>query len=143
GYTWSRLTDNGGYSETNGQAFDVSMSLKHQSGPWLVGVVGEFGYGHYKTDRQLDFGGFGWSTSGSSDVITAAGRFRASREFAFPTWYVKPYADVDLLYTYVPSYREHGPAGTGYSFDSARQWNVAFSPNVEFGSRIDLDDNTW
>ncbi|MCP5978344.1 autotransporter outer membrane beta-barrel domain-containing protein, partial [Klebsiella pneumoniae] len=63
-------------------------------------------------------------------------------EFAFPTWYVKPYADFDLLYTYMPAYSTEG-ADVVLDYASAQQWNVAFSPNVEIGGRFDLSPSLW
>lgn len=139
GYTSSKLNDNQRYSTTYGDAFDTSVSVKYETGPWLFGLVGQLGYGHYETNRTLDFGGTRWTTSGTSRQLTAGARFRAERQFAFENWYVRPYADVDLLYTWSPAHRETGQFAS-FSFDAAESWNAAFSPNIEFGSRLDLED---
>ncbi|MFG1462527.1 hypothetical protein V5F77_06465 [Xanthobacter sp. DSM 24535] len=142
GFTQSWLDSSDNLSSTEGNAVDVALSLKRQVGPWLFAIAGSAGYGAYDTDRVLDIGPAISLSSGTANVFTAAARFRASYEFVYSNWYIKPYADFDLLYTYLPSYQEQG-LGTTLGFNSAQQWNAAFSPNVEFGARVDLDPQIW
>ncbi|MBZ9935284.1 autotransporter outer membrane beta-barrel domain-containing protein [Mesorhizobium sp. BR1-1-16] len=143
-YTWSSLTDSDGFSQTDGNSFDASAALKHQIGPWLLALSGQLGYGSFDTDRTVVIGSDAWQTSGNSEVFNAGSRFRVSREFAFPTWYFKPYADIDLLYSQVPAHSEYSDVlGTVYWFDGASSWNAAFSPNIEIGGRVNLDEQTW
>jgi len=142
GFTQSWLKDGGGLSSTEGNGADAALSLKHQIGPWLFAISGHLGFGNYETNRTIDIGNVIDLAEGTANVLTGGGRFRASYEFAFSNWYVKPYVDFDLLYTYMPGYQEQG-IGTTLDFSSAQQWNFAFSPNVEFGGRLDLSPNTW
>src|SRR5690606_22519858 len=103
GYTWSRLSDADGYSHTDGRMFDASVSLKHESGPWLFVLAGQVGYGRYDTLRILDFGNEQWEISGTSNVLTNAARLRTSRQFDFTDWYIKPNADIDVIYKHMPA----------------------------------------
>ncbi|MDE1567041.1 autotransporter outer membrane beta-barrel domain-containing protein [Aquabacter sediminis] len=142
GFTQSWLNGSDSLSSATGNAADAAISLKHQVGPWLFALSGHLGFGNYRTTRTIDVGSDLDQTQGTANVLTAAGRFRASYEFAFSDWYVKPYADFDLLYTYMPAYEEQG-IGTTLDFSSASQVNFAFSPNLEVGGRVDLSPSLW
>ncbi|WP_245287157.1 autotransporter outer membrane beta-barrel domain-containing protein [Bradyrhizobium elkanii] len=143
GLTQSALSDSDRLSRTNGVAGDVAVSLKHQIGPWLLAMSGHMGYGTFETQRLLDVGPSVWLANGTSDIWTAAARVRASYELAYSNWYIKPYTDLDLLYTAMPGYNEHGMGGMDLHFSSARQWNVAVSPSLEIGGRLDVDPQAW
>ncbi|WP_454916100.1 hypothetical protein [Xanthobacter sediminis] len=143
GLTQSWLSDTDGLSNTDGISGDVAVSLKRQLGPWLFAVSGHLGYGAFDTARLLDVGPSQWHTSGTSNVLTAAARLRASYEFAAANWYLKPFADVDLIYTRMPGYTEEGVGGMNLYFDTAQQWNVAVSPQLEIGARVDIDPQMW
>ncbi|WP_210490859.1 autotransporter outer membrane beta-barrel domain-containing protein [Microvirga antarctica] len=142
GFTQSSLADSDGFSNTEGNAGDLAISLKRQVGPWLLAASGHVGYGRYETQRILGLGSSTGTSQGTSSVMTAAGRFRASYEFTFPTWYVKPYADLDVIHTSLPGHTESG-LGASLAFSSAQQWNVAVSPNIEFGARLDVAPDMW
>ncbi|MBS7696485.1 MULTISPECIES: autotransporter outer membrane beta-barrel domain-containing protein [unclassified Chelatococcus] len=143
GYTHSNLSDSHGFSRTSGDALDVSLALKHQIGPWLLAASGHLGWGRYDTDRVLNIGPSLAASGGTSTVWTAAGRLRASYEITGGNWYLKPYADLDLMYTSMPGYSETGTGLTHLRFASAEQWNVAFTPAVEIGGRVDLSPTMW
>ncbi|WP_348935825.1 autotransporter outer membrane beta-barrel domain-containing protein [Aquabacter sp. CN5-332] len=142
GFTQSWLNSADASSSTDGQGADAALSLKHQVGPWLFALSGHLGFGNYETDRVTQIGSDTFTASGAANILTAGGRFRASYEFALSSWYVRPYADFDVLYTYMPAYNETG-TGTTFEFSSANQVNFAFSPNVEVGGRFDLSPNLW
>ncbi|HWL30773.1 MAG TPA: autotransporter outer membrane beta-barrel domain-containing protein [Xanthobacteraceae bacterium] len=142
GFSQSWLRDPDGLSTSRGNSVDGAVSLKRQLGPWLFAVSGQLGFGNYMTDRTFDIAQSLSYASGTSNIWTAAARLRASREFAFPTWYLKPYVDVDFIYTATPAHEERG-SGTSLAFSAARQFNVAFSPNLEFGGRFDVSPTTW
>ncbi|CAH1651485.1 Autotransporter domain-containing protein [Hyphomicrobiales bacterium] len=143
GYTHSNLSDSHGFSRTSGDALDVSLALKHQIGPWLLAASGHLGWGRYDTDRVLNIGPSLAASGGTSTVWTAAGRLRANYEIVGGNWYLKPYADLDLMYTSMPGYSETGSGLTHLRFASAQQWNVAFTPAIEIGGRVDLSPTMW
>lgn len=143
GFSQSTLSSTDGFSTSQGNAFDASLALKRQMGPWLFAVTGNFGYGNYDTKRTLSIGDGVSFASGSANVWTAGARLRGSYEFAFDGWYMKPYADVDVLYTNMPGHTESGSSLVDMQFASAQQWNAAFSPNVEFGGRMQVNERTW
>ncbi|WP_127089982.1 autotransporter outer membrane beta-barrel domain-containing protein [Aquabacter cavernae] len=142
GFSQSWLNGADGASRTEGNSFDAALSLKHQVGPWLFSLSGHLGYGNYETDRIVDAGDAAFTSQGTANVMTSAGRFRASYEFAHAAWYLRPYVDFDVLYTYMPGYRENG-TGPTLDFSSAAQVNFAVSPNLELGGRVDLSPELW
>ena len=142
GYTWSRLTDNDGFSVTDGHSFDASASIKREWNGWQFGLVGHLGYGSFGTNRQLVFGPTQWSMQGTSQVFTAGTRLRAAHQFSFDNWYVRPYADLDVIYMGAPAHREQG-AFSSMSFDASQSWGIAFSPTLEIGARVNVNEMTW
>ena len=51
-------------------------------------------------------------------MFLAGGRLRAGYEFAFDDWYIRPYGDLDVVYTDLPGFEVKGQytADVGESF---------------------------
>ncbi|NGM37961.1 autotransporter outer membrane beta-barrel domain-containing protein [Methylobacterium sp. DB0501] len=126
-----------------GDAGDLSVALKHQVGPWLLAASANLGYSWQSNVRAIGIGGDTWLARSKSEVLTAGGRLRGSYQILFDGWYVKPYADLDVLYTHSPAYSETGAPAFNLDVRSLDKTLVAFSPNVEIGGRIDLDAGRW
>src|SRR5690606_21756406 len=75
------------------------------------------------------------------DVYGAGLRLRAARTFASSQYYLKPYVDVDLLYTRSPSYSESDSA-IHLDVESSNQFVMGLSPMLEFGGKMALDNGT-
>ncbi len=71
----------------------------------------------------------------NSSIFIAGGRFRAAYDFAFDHWYVRPYGDLDVIYSNAPGFRESGPSAAALNVQS-----VAVSPMLEFGGRFTTKD---
>lgn len=67
---------------------------------------------------------------------------RVAYDFTFGALYLRPYGDLDLIYTNTPGFHEAGLAGYALNVHGASKTNVAISPTLEFGGRYDLDKNT-
>ncbi len=143
GFTQSWLSGANNLTDANGQSADASLALKHQVGPWLFALAGNVGFGGYDNTRSQVLGSTAWQTQGGTEVFTAGGRFRTSYELAFPNWYIRPYVDLDAIYTYMPGYVETGVGPLNLSVSSMAQWTFAVSPNVEFGARVNLSPEIW
>ncbi|OZB05238.1 MAG: hypothetical protein B7X67_12455, partial [Rhizobiales bacterium 39-66-18] len=143
GYSDTSLTTNNGFGSSDGAGADGALSVKHQVGPWLFSLAGHAGFGSYDNTRNIFLGGNRWIAEGSASVFTAGARARASYELAFANWYLRPYADLDLLYTYMPGYSETQAGPLNLSISSLKEWTLAFSPAVELGARIDLGPDYW
>ena len=145
GQAWGTM--NGG-SEGSGQTFDGSVAVKYTMGPWLVG--GSFGIasGSYKNQQLVALPAAGTVPASTAlvqskpDIILVGGRLRGAYDFAFSDWYVRPYADLDVVYSNVPGFDETGQGSYRLSVNGSSKTSVVFSPMVELGGRHDIDKDT-
>ncbi|WP_073630391.1 autotransporter outer membrane beta-barrel domain-containing protein [Pseudoxanthobacter soli] len=137
---WVKTSD--GLTSIDGSGGDVSVALKHQMGPWLLAGALSAGYGSYESSSTFFIGGDGWQALNTSDVWTASLRLRAAYEFAFANWYVRPYADLDVIHTYMPGYTLAGDGAVLRAGDM-REWTVAFEPTLEVGARVNIEGYGW
>lgn len=142
-YTHAIQSDPDRITGTASDAGDVSAALKHQVGPWLFAASANIGYAWADNARLIDFAGARYTARSKSNVFTAGGRARASYQVLFGDWYIKPYADLDLLYSYSPAYSETGASDFNLDVRSLAKTLLAFTPTVEIGGRIDLDGGRW
>ncbi|WP_331326961.1 autotransporter outer membrane beta-barrel domain-containing protein [Methylobacterium fujisawaense] len=142
-YTRAIQSDPDRITGTTSDAGDVSAALKHQIGPWLLAASANLGYSWAENRRLIDFGGATATARSKSGILSAGGRLRASYQVLFGDWYLKPYADLDLLYSYSPAYSETGAPGFNLDMRPVAKTLVAFSPMLEIGGRIDLDAGRW
>ncbi|HEY9214971.1 MAG TPA: autotransporter domain-containing protein, partial [Ancylobacter sp.] len=140
----SASADNG--SSGDGLSFDGSVSAKHVLGPWLFAGSLAVAHGSYDNSRLVALPSVG-TAPGIYDVLDSdssmtyvGGRLRAGYEFTFPNWYIRPYADLDVIYSNAPGYQERGSSGYALNVEGSSQTSVIFSPMVEIGGRYDLDD---
>lgn len=133
--SWS--VGNNGSANSLGQGFDLSGSLKHQMGHWLVGLATDVGDMWYQNSRNVQIGSNTASASSDSEAFSASGRLRVSYELPFDHWYVKPYSDLDVIYVSVPGFSESGASSANMAIAGTSQTTLGFSPNVEIGGRVD------
>jgi outer membrane autotransporter protein len=134
---------------SNGQFFDLSLSVKKQIEQWTFGVSLGFAQGWFDNNRSLTM-----LANGAADPISAqfssksrmtmAGlRWRAAYEHAIDEdQYLKPYVDVDLVYGYTPGYSEAGSEKLGLNVGSNSRWNVAITPMLEYGLDVVTEDKS-
>ena len=58
------------------------------------------------------------------------------------TFYLRPYADLDLLRTQMPGSQESGSEGLPLAFGASQTTALSLSPMLEFGGERQLDANT-
>lgn len=142
-YSTDTLNTSDHLTSIRGDSGDVSVSLKHQRGPWLFAGALHAGYGRYDSSSLFVVGNDTWSAENSNDVWTAGARLRAAYELEpGNNWYVRPYVDLDVMHTYMPSYTLRGDGAT-LSASATKEWTVALSPNIEAGTRIDMGQHGW
>ncbi|GAA0272492.1 autotransporter [Methylorubrum aminovorans] len=142
-YTRAYLHDADQVSGSMADAADIAVALKHQVGPWLFAASTNVGYAWSDNRRSINIGNSSWLARSKSEVLTAAGRLRASYQFLFDGWYIRPYAEVDVLYTHSPGYSETGAQALNLDVRESHKTLFAFSPNVEIGGRYDIDAESW
>ena len=142
-YGVTRSSGDGGLSSSSGQSMELGVALKHEIDNWLLAGALEGGYGWYKNTRQINFDQTGQVAGSGSRVESVAARLRASRQFPFGSFYLKPYADLDTVYTRVPGYTEHGAGTYDLRTQAADQVTVLGSPMLEVGGRVNLGDHLF
>jgi hypothetical protein len=140
GQSWARMD---GGSSGNGDAYDGSVTVKRVMGPWQFAGSVAFAGGSFEADRRVDIPGIASETLKSDpSIFLAGGRLRAAYEFAFEDWYIRPYGDLDVVYTDLPGFEEKGDDLYALDVRGSSKTSVALSPMVEFGGRLDLDPET-
>ena len=90
--------------------------------------------------RGVGFGTLGGVSRGNQDVYGFGGRLRAAYLQPFGQSYLKPYVDLDLIYTDASGYVESGAGLLDRRIAGSSQWAALASPTLELGTRFDLDD---
>jgi len=145
GQTWASA--NGG-SSGYGQTFDGSVALKHTMGPWMIGGSVALASGAFHSNRVVSLPGVGtlpgvYSVQkGNPSIFLAGARLRGAYEFTFTDWYVRPYGDLDVVYSNTPGFQESGSAGYALNVRGGSKTSVVLSQMVEIGGRITLDERT-
>ncbi len=138
GYGANRLTSTN--FSSNGQFFDLSVSSSKEIGQWRFGGSLGFAQGWFNNNRNrtMAANGAADSMSGmftSQSRMTMAGlRMRAAYEHVInEDHYLKPYVDLDLVYSNTPGYSETGAGPLGLSINSNNSLNLAITPMLEYG----------
>ena len=116
------------------------LALKRQVGPWLFAAGLRAGYEDTDASRRVILPGFAGLARSSPQFLHLGGRLRAAYEFAFPNWYLRPFADLDISYVHQQAYRESGAGLFDLAALSASRTSVMATPGIEIGGRIDLGD---
>ncbi|MBO1110492.1 autotransporter outer membrane beta-barrel domain-containing protein [Bordetella petrii] len=140
-YQNDALRSDGGRVASKGDSGFLGVALKREIGPWLLAAGLSGSYGSYDTQRQVGVPGFGRSASSDPDVYSGAARLRVARTFAFPTFYLKPYMDVDAIYSRMPGYQERD-SDLALKIEGSDQFTFAFSPTLEIGGRVEINGAT-
>jgi len=112
GFGQSWATVDGG-SSGDGDTYDGSVTVKRVMGPWQFAGSVAFADGSFHADRRVDIPGIASETLKSDpSIFLAGGRLRAAHEFAFEDWYIRPYGNLDVVYTDLQTLRRRGTTST-------------------------------
>jgi hypothetical protein len=120
----------------------VGASLKREIGAWTISGAIAGGYGSADMTRRIAFSQFAEVPRASVDVYGAVARLRIAHMFGSESFYLKPYLDLDAIYSRTPSYRERGGGPLALQVESAEQLTFAATPAIEVGGRVTLE-NGW
>lgn len=144
GYGTNKLTSSG-FSST-GNMVDVSVSASKAISQWSFGTSLAYAQGWFNNSRTPQLFGLGAaerlaSSYGSNSGLYGLGwRVRSAYELPLNTYYIKPYVDLDLIYTKQPGYSETSGI-LGLKAGSSDQINFVATPMVEIGSNWLLAGN--
>ncbi|MEP9380140.1 hypothetical protein ABLE91_25750 [Aquabacter sp. CN5-332] len=131
-----------GGSTGDGYTVDGSLALKHTMGPWYFAGSVALAYGSYDTYRAINLPGLTQVLESNPSIFLAGARLRAGYEFTFGDWYLRPYGDLDVVYTDLPAVQESGTSLYALNVQGSSQTSVALSAMMEFGGRVNLDRET-
>ncbi len=137
-YQQNWISDDDSAVKADGDSGFIGVSLKHEMGPWMIGGALSGGYGSFDMTRRISLPGYNELSSSNPDVYTGSARLRIARTFAFSDTYVKPYLDLDAIYTRMSGYRESG--ALGLDVEASDQFTFAASPTLEVGGRFELEN---
>ncbi|MDQ6437577.1 autotransporter outer membrane beta-barrel domain-containing protein [Mesorhizobium sp. LHD-90] len=136
-YQHSKIDGDDGLVSGSGDAGFLGAALKREVGPWLFAGVISGSYGSYDMQRGGIPGAAGAAES-SPDVYGGALRFRVARTFANTDYYIKPYLDLDAVYTRMSGYTESGAGVAGLRVEGSDQFAFVASPMIEIGGSVAL-----
>lgn len=139
GQSWASAK---GGTNGDGDTYDGSITLKRVDGPWYFAGSLAMASGSFDSNRHVNAFGATQTLTSKPSIFLAGTRLRAGYEFAHEDWYVRPYGDLDFIYTHMPGFKENGAPGYALKVRSNNQFNVALSPMVELGHRFDVDAKT-
>ncbi|NYT35816.1 autotransporter outer membrane beta-barrel domain-containing protein [Allopusillimonas soli] len=114
----------------------LGVSLKYEDGPWTFAGALTGSYGSFDNTRNIDL--MGVQAESDSRVISIGQRLRASYTHAMDRSYIKPFIDLDVMHTHMPSFDERGAGALNLHVEGVSKWSAIISPGVELGGRIDL-----
>ena len=140
GYEDSLITGNGGSTTSiSGSTGWIGASLKYETGPWLFAGAATGSFGTFDSSRLATLGSFGGLAQGTNDLTGVGGRARVAYTFPLDRFYVRPFLDLDLIYTSLSGYTETGAGLLDLQVSGASQWTALATPALEVGTRLDLE----
>lgn len=140
-YENGHISADDGRQSMSGDTGYLGASLKYENGPWMVAGTLSGSYGSYDSTRYIRLPGNHASAKSSPDVMSLGQRLRVAYTHNLGKAYIKPAVDLDVIYTRMPSYSEHGAGALNLNYDSSDQWTAILTPGVEVGGRIDLNND--
>ncbi|GAB5468587.1 MAG: autotransporter [Rhodospirillales bacterium] len=128
-------------SSADGDVISAGLVVKKQIGEsWLF--AGSFAYGYSKMDnsRQVTSAGSTATATSVQEINSYSGRLRGAYNVDMGQWYLRPAFNLDVVHIQVPGYSETGAGVLDQSFDSASDTQAGFTPELEVGGRIDLQN---
>ncbi|MEO1192423.1 MAG: hypothetical protein AAFY02_11745 [Pseudomonadota bacterium] len=128
-------------SSADGNVISAGLVVKKQIGEsWLFSGSFAYGYSNMDNTRQVTSGGTTRTATSTQEVNSYSGRLRGAYNLDMGQWYLRPAFSVDLVHIRVPAYSETGAGVLDQRFDSASDTQGGFTPELEIGGRIDLQD---
>lgn len=118
----------------NSDTYAGGLALKYNNAPWQVALAVHGGVEKSRMSRgTLD----GTAKSKPESSFLGA-RLRTAYEFSQPSWYLRPYVDLDVNYIRQDGYGEQGAGALNLKVRGNHTTSFMASPMVELGGRKDL-----
>nr|WP_305790822.1 autotransporter outer membrane beta-barrel domain-containing protein [Pandoraea sp. PE-S2R-1] len=123
--------------DVSSDGFRGGVTLKRQMGPWQIALAVLGGYESGTQNRTIDYPEAVARATSKPDAFFVGARSRLSYQVNFADWYVKPYADLDVVYDRSGAYSESGAGVLDLAVQSQGRTTAVLSPTVEVGGRFD------
>lgn len=143
GYSTNKLTSTG--FSSSGNMLDLSVSASKSINQWSFGTSLAYAQGWFNNSRTPQLFGIGSADKLSSTYASNAEmyglgwRVRSAYSFQFQNYYIKPYVDLDLIYTKQPGYAETSGI-LALRASGSDQLNFAATPMIEIGGNLPFSD---
>ncbi|WP_315134725.1 autotransporter outer membrane beta-barrel domain-containing protein [Achromobacter marplatensis] len=136
-YTYGKTTSSSDLSG-NSDTFAGGLALKYNNAPWQIALAVHGGVEKSRMSR----GTLDGVAKSKPDSSFLAARWRTAYEFSQPSWYLRPYVDVDVNHIRQDGYREQGPSVFDLKVRGNDTTSLMISPMIEIGGRHDLDNGS-
>ncbi|VVE42529.1 outer membrane autotransporter barrel domain-containing protein 8 [Pandoraea horticolens] len=123
--------------DISSDGFRGGLTLKRQMGPWQIALAVLGGYESGTQNRTIDYPGASARATSRPDAFFVGARSRLSYQLNYAAWYVKPYADLDVVYDRNSAYLESGAGVFNLAMQSEGRTTAVLSPAIEVGARLD------
>ncbi|MBX9749697.1 MAG: autotransporter outer membrane beta-barrel domain-containing protein [Roseococcus sp.] len=139
-YENSRLSTTEGLNSGRGQAGYAAVTMKYQTGPWLVAGAVFGGGGEFNNTRTITLPGFGAIARGSPTLLNAGAMLRATYTLGREEFYLRPSLSLSLVHARSSAFRESGAGVLNLDVASASSTVAALTPALEVGGRVALSN---
>ncbi|WP_233237907.1 autotransporter domain-containing protein [Bordetella sp. LUAb4] len=131
-YSYGKTTASGvrAYRDT----YAGGLASKYNNAPWQISMAVHAGVDNSRMSRDTLDG----TAKSTPDAAFVAGRLRAAYEFSQPSWYLRPYVDLDVNHVRQKRYQESGSDLFDLKVTGNRTMSYMVSPMLELGGRHDL-----
>ncbi|WP_066475078.1 autotransporter outer membrane beta-barrel domain-containing protein [Bosea sp. WAO] len=138
GYSAAHTTTSYDDVDIRSQGVMAGAVLKREIGPWLLSASLLAGYDTADLKRDVLLGSYFARASGTAHALQLGGKLRASYQFTFGNWYLKPMADLDLHFIKQYGYRERGAGLFDLVTLDQSRLGATLSPALEIGTRLEI-----
>jgi uncharacterized protein with beta-barrel porin domain len=139
-YTAGDTKSDGSAVAITSSGVNGGLALKRQMGPWLFAAGIRAGYEGTDAVRRVIVPGFAGLARSKPEFLHLGARLRAGYEFAFGSWYLRPFTDLDISYVHQKAYRESGAGLFDLAASAVSRTSFMVTPALEIGGRFDLGD---
>lgn len=132
-YTYGKTTSSSDLT-ANSDTYSGGLALKYNNAPWQLAVAVHGGVEKSRMSRTTLDG----AAKSKPESSFLAARLRTAYEFSQPSWYLRPYVDLDVNHIRQDGYQEQGSGNFNLKVRGNHTTSFMVSPMIELGGRKDL-----
>ncbi|MFJ5486661.1 autotransporter domain-containing protein [Hansschlegelia beijingensis] len=122
-----------------GSSVQGALTLKRQSGPFLLTGALFGSYGDYDIKRRISAAGYAATAKSDSDAYSAGVRARVAYTLGAEDFYLRPYLNLDLVHARNSGFSEKEKGGLGLTISHGSYTSAIVTPALEIGRA----DEVW